>query len=145
MSFLVKVQKTADGKEGLTNAVNIGGSNVVLTNVPCESSVYVGAVVVMKSNGEAKNALADSQANANVLGVCESKASATLCNIRVLGKSEDIFVGLDVTKEYFLSPTVPGGIQTTIPTNTGEVAVKIGQPFSATSMVVLKGQMLVRE
>jgi hypothetical protein len=145
MSFWVIGQKKVGGQKVLTEPVNIGNANVVLVDVPCEASVYVGAVVIMKAIGEAKNALADNISNANVLGICESKSSATVCNVRVLGKSESIFTSLDVTKEYFLSPTVPGAIQTTIPTNVGEVVVKIGQPFSATSMVVLKGQMLERE
>lgn len=118
--------------------------NVIIDNVTCLSSVYIGALVKMNGSGVAENAQADVVANSNVIGVCEAKASSTICTIRVCGVTTAIYAGLDPTKEYFLSDTVAGGITTTPPTSSGNVVLKIGQPFSATEMLVLKGTRLVR-
>lgn len=120
------------------------GTNIVLTDVPCETSVYIGAAVIMKVNGEAKNALADSLANSNVIGIVESKPSVAECNIRVIGATTDIYTGLDVTKEYYLSATVAGELTTSIPTASGHVILKVGQPFSANSMLFMKSTRIVR-
>jgi len=126
------------------NIPSPNNANVVLTNVPCDSTVYVGAAVRMTLVGVAVNALADSAENANVLGIVEFKATSTLCNIRVLGVTEKIFTGLDVTKTLFLSPTVPGGLATVPPTSVGQVMVPLGQPFSATEMLVFKRDSVIR-
>lgn len=144
MTYKLIGRRNTGGQEVLVDPNNIGGANVVLTNVDCEASVYVGAAVIMQSSGVAKNAIADSLANSNVIGIVESKASSVLCNIRVLGTTASIFAGLDVTKEYFLSDTVAGALTTTIPTTSGHVMLKLGQPFSATEFMVLKGQRVVR-
>lgn len=118
--------------------------NTVLQPVDCDASVYVGAWVRMTSLGIAVNALADSIVNSNVIGVCEAKLSATSCVVRFLGQTSDIFSGLDVTKEYFLSDTVAGDMTTTPPTASTHIVLKVGQPFSALSFVVLKGIRMER-
>ena len=84
----------------------------------------------MNSSGVALRAQADVIGNSNVIGFIESKSDSTTCNIRVLGVSEEIFTGLDVTKEYYLSAVTPGLITTAIPTGSGNVVLKMGQPFS---------------
>ena len=144
MSYKLLGKKIVGGQEVLVDPATVGGANVVLANIACEASVYVGAAVYMQSSGTAKNAIATSLAESNVLGIVESKGSTTLCNIRLLGASSSIFTGLDVTKEYYLSDSVAGLITTTIPTISGFVALKLGQPLSATEFVVLKGQRVVR-
>jgi hypothetical protein len=121
-------------------AISTGSPNVILTNVACDPTVYVGAWVRMDGTGTAYNALADSMANSNVIGLCEAKVTSTLCNIRVSGISEAIYTGLDVTKNYYLSPTVAGGHQTTAPSVTGQIRLALGQPFSAIEMFPFKGE-----
>ena len=114
-------------------------ANVVLLNVDCDITVYVGAAVKMDIAGKAFNALADSFANSNVIGIVEAKPSTVKCHIRVLGvTSGHIFAALDPTKEYFLSATVAGGITSTPPTGSGEIVLNLGQPFSATQFLVNK-------
>lgn len=122
-----------------------GGSSAgtVIENVTCDVSVYVGAAIRM-SSGVAVNAQADSEANSNVLGFVESKPSSTLANVRLVGKSEAVFAGLDETKEYYLSDSVAGGITDTPPVGSGKVVLKVGQPFTSTEFVVLKGKRTVR-
>lgn len=145
MTFKLVGRKISGGQEVIVDPSNVGGANVVLFNVDCEASVYVGAAVVMNASAVARNALADSLANSNVLGIVEAKSSSVLCDIRVIGATASLFVGLDVTKEYFLSDTVPGGLQTTVPSDPGDIVLKVGQPLSATEFVVLKGQRVVRQ
>lgn len=120
------------------------GANSVLTGVKCEPSVFIGAAVRMLPSGTAKNALATSLGLSNVIGVVESKTSSTRCNIRVAGITLNVYSGLDVTKEYFLSSTEPGVITTVPPTGTGQVVLRIGQPYSSTELLVTKGLRMVR-
>ena len=98
----------------------------------------------MNTSGTAQNAIADSLANSNMIGICESKSSINVCDIRVLGTTGALYSSLDTTKEYYLSDSTPGQITTTIPSASGHVVLKIGQPFSSTEMLVLKGQRTVR-
>jgi hypothetical protein len=129
----------------IVRQTSLGGNpNVVLQNVACDSSVYIGAWVRMDGTGTAFNAIASSSATANIIGICESKSSATLCNIRVGGVSLALYAGLDPTKDYFLSPSVAGGMQTTPPSASGQVMIKLGQPFSATQFLPLKGPLVIR-
>ncbi len=119
-------------------------ARVVLSNVDCLSSVYAGAAVIITA-GTVSNALADSMANSNVIGVVESKLSLNKCNIRVLGVTEgNIFSGLDETKEYYLSESVAGDIVSTPPTSSGSILLRIGQPYDSANMLVIKGLRTVR-
>lgn len=144
MSYKILGKKIVGGQEVLVDPASIGGANVVLPNIACESSVYVGAAVYMQPSGIAANAIATSLSTSNVLGIVESKSSSTVCNIRVIGASGSLFTGLDVTIEYYLSDTIAGEITGTIPTTSGHVALKLGQPLSETEFVVLKGNRVVR-
>ncbi len=119
-------------------------ARVVLQDVSCNPSVFVGAIVIMNS-GVAVNAIADSLANSNMIGIVESKSSLEKCNIRVSGVTDgNIFSGLDETKEYFLSDSVGGQITSIPPSASSHVLLRIGQPFSSTKMLVLKGTRVIR-
>lgn len=119
-------------------------SNNVIQNAACDSSVLVGNWVRM-SGTTAINALADSLANSDVIGVVESKTSATVCSIRFLGLSTiGVFSGLDPDLHYFLSNTVPGAMTTTLPTAAGSVVLRLGQAFSADRFLVQKNIRLAR-
>ena len=120
--------------------------NVVLSDVPCDITVYVGAVVRMTGAGIAVNAIADSLANSNLIGVVQRKPTPTTCDIRVTGITDPntIFAGLDPTKEYFLSDITAGLITTIAPTAAGHIVVRVGQPFSATELFVAKGIRIER-
>jgi len=131
------------GKTMLVSS-DIGGANVVIPNVPCETSVFVGAVVRM-SSGTAVNAIANSWTNANLIGVVESKVSSTVCNIRVTGVTEGtVYSGLDETEEYFLSASNAGYMTVTPPSVTGQVKIRVGQPYDAVSLLVAKGERTLR-
>ena len=126
----------------------IGGTSLArdatkIDGVTCEAAAVTGDWVRM-SGGVAVRALADSITNSNVIGVIEEKITSTICTVRFLGETLPLYVGLDETKEYYLSPTLPGKMQVAPPTNPGEVVVKLGQPFSATEFLVLKGARYVR-
>jgi len=127
-----------------TSIFDVGAANNRISNVPCETAASVGDWVAMDVTGTAYRALADSFANSNVLGLVEEKASATSCTIRVSGVSLALFSGLDPSYEYFLSDTTPGGMSIAPPTGSGHVILRVGQPFSATTFFVSRGQRLVR-
>lgn len=119
-------------------------ARVVLKNVPCASSVYIGAAVRM-SGGTAINAIADSLINSNIIGIVESKPSINQCNIRVAGLTEgNIFSGLDETREYFLSDSLAGGLTTTPPSASGSILLRVGQPYDSQTLLCIKGQRVVR-
>lgn len=124
-------------------SLNGSSAGILITNVPCDPTVYVGAAVKMVA-GTAFNALADSLTNSNVLGMVQAKATSTTCDIRVTGKTPSILVGLDETKEYFLSDTTAGMITVTAPTASGTIVLKLGQPYSGTEFVFYKGERFQR-
>jgi hypothetical protein len=136
--------RSDSGGKLLIEPTSVGGANVVLDNVDCDASVYVGAAVRMTGAGLAINAIADNVTNSNVIGIVESKSSSVKCNIRVVGVSLPVFLALDVTKEYYLSNTVAGALQTNVPTTSGHVKLKLGQPFSATEFLFSKGEIVKR-
>jgi hypothetical protein len=144
MSFKIVAQDEATGRDSLISIDDLSSANIVLLNVDCEASVYIGAAVVVNASGVARNALADSTANSNVLGIVQAKASSVLCDIRVLGVSSAVYSSLDVTKEYYLSDSVAGEITTTVPTASGSVKIKLGQPFSSTEFLMSKGERTIR-
>lgn len=115
-------------------------SNNVLTNVSCLSDVYVGSAVVMTAGSVAVNGLADNLSTSNVIGIVEAKSTTTLCDIRVLGVSGSLFVGLDLSKTYYLSDTIPGAIVDAFP-SPGNFKVKIGKPFNTTNLLVQVGEV----
>lgn len=120
------------------------GAQTVLSNVPCDASVYVGAAVRMDALGTAYNAIATGVATSNVLGIVESKPTPTTCDIRVSGYTSTIFLGLDVTKNYYLSATVAGEVTDVIPVTSGHVMAPLGKPYSATQLAVFVGERVVR-
>ncbi|MCK5882753.1 MAG: hypothetical protein KAG61_03625 [Bacteriovoracaceae bacterium] len=143
-THLIVTQKESGGIKLVRADLSPSLINAVIPNVPCELDVYVGAAIIMKADGTAKNGLADGLPNSNIIGFVESKSSSTLCTVRVAGATLDIYSGLDVAKEYYLSADVPGAITTTVPTITGQIRLKLGQPFSDKSFLVMKGERMVR-
>jgi hypothetical protein len=112
----------------------------LLFNLPCDETVYSGAVVRINQNGVILNAIADSPENSNVLGIVESKASDTICNVRLFGVSKDIFNGLDVSKQYYLSNTVAGGLTDIVPSSNNQIKVIVGIPLDDKRMFVVKSE-----
>lgn len=159
-------------QDNLTGPSGSGGSGTeLLEDVACDASVFVGSAVridtsslapVMMSDWptlsvlpilnvndfvpRAVNALADSYANSNVIGIVESKSSSTLCDIRVSGVSAENYLGLDPSEEYYLSDTNAGVLVTiySAPQDPGTVMVKIGQPFSSKKLLYQRGERIVR-
>lgn len=124
---------------GSTSAIDNSKANTRLSDVDCDSGVNVGDWVYMDSFGVAQKAIATSLLTSNCIGVVEQKISSTKCVIRFLGLSEGIFAGLDTAYEYFLSETVAGAMTTTPPVLSGSFNLRLGQPYSATRFLVLKG------
>lgn len=126
------------------NAQIVGNAaNVLLTNIPCHSSV-ISTTVVMMSGGVASHAIASSFSHSNFIGVVEKKVSTESCNIRVAGLTPPIFTGLSEQYEYNLSDVSGGVIMVSIPTDPGTVFVRVGQPFDSMTLLVTKGTRLVR-
>lgn len=148
-----------------------GGSSQAIEGVTCDSSVYVGAFVKLTSDTlveanmddwtllsmvtainfseydvVAENALADSHSNANVIGVVYNKPTSTTCDIITSGVTPEIFISLDVQKEYYLSADVAGGIIASfdIPTEAGKVYLRLGKPVSSKKLSVNIGERIVR-
>lgn len=124
----------------------LDAANVVLLDIVCDISVYIGSFIYIEDvTFIAKNANADSYVSSNVLGLCERKSTPYLCDVRVLGVSREIFSNLDVTKEYFLSDVIPGGITDIAPTLPNHIMVKLGQPMNDKQLLILKGQRVIRK
>jgi len=117
---------------------------LVLYDIDCDSSVFLGAVVYFQSNGILYNAKADTIDTANAVGVCVKKPTETTCDVRVSGVTDDLFTGLDVTKQYYLSDVNEGRITTTIPTDSGHVVYNLGQPMTDQKLIINKELVAIR-
>jgi len=117
---------------------------LVLFDLDCDSSVFVGAAVHFKSDGIIYNALADDINTSNIIGIVTEKSSDTVCDVRVNGTTDELFTGLDVTKQYYLSDTNAGRITTTVPTDSGHVVVNVGQPMSDKKLVIDRKIVAIR-
>lgn len=115
----------------------------LLSGVPCDPSVVAGDFVRMES-GTAVKASAESIDTSNVLGLVEQVTEDALCSIRVSGISSSVFSGLDTAHDYYLSETSPGQITTVVPVSAGRVVLKLGQPYDATRLIILKGSRIIR-
>lgn len=129
------IQLTQNRQEGL-----------IIREVPCENIVYIGAAVVMQNSGIAKLAIATSYENSNVIGIVETKTAQDRCDIRFMGVSAKIFSNLNVGEEYYLSDSIPGLIVPTpqAPLTSGHVRIKLGQPFSSSEFVFIKGERIIK-
>lgn len=116
--------------------------DLVLDAVPCDPTVIVTDWVIMQ-NGIAVKGSAQDLLSSNIIGLCESKLSSVSIRVRVLGVSQPIFTGLDESKEYNLQVDA-GTMGTTAPTDSGQVVLKLGQPYNSTQFLVLKGNRILR-
>lgn len=139
MSFYIEASRP------VTAAPVAAGPNVVLYSVPCDSTVIVTDAVKMVG-GVAFKATADSVANSNVIGIVQKKITPTLCDIRVSGVTPSIFSGLDESEEYVLSATTSGEVikQSVATYSTGNIVLRVGQPYSATELLVIKGVRIIK-
>lgn len=142
----IEISEKVAIKETINNITNniVNDIDNLVVDVACDQSVFVGAFVyfqIVNSTVKAFNAKADDISTANVFGVVESKPSASMAKVRFGGKTSDIFINLDLTKEYYLSDSEAGMMvsEDEIPTNVGSIIVKLGQPFSANSFLYLRG------
>jgi len=126
----------AQDLDGISSEIPVSPPDaILLRDCLCDVSVYIGAAV--KSFGSiCYNAQADSIANSRVIGFAISKSSATRCDVLLCGQTGDIYSGLNVSDDYFLSPTVAGGLQTAVPTGAGHVVAFLGRTISAKNLVV---------
>lgn len=129
---------------GTTPVATTSSGNIVISDVVCDSSVYVGAVVIMTSN-VVYNAIATSVTNANFIGICIEKIDATTCNVLINGVTPEIYTGLDDDKKYFLSGSAAGAISNSAPApGSGHIIIRVGEPFSTTKLTLHKGIMIKR-
>ena len=106
------------------------------TDVPCDASVYIGAVVRM--NGAiAENALATNFPDSKAIGVVVGKSAADLCDIQFVGISTSIFAGLTPSNAYFLSATTAGQVTSVVPASgTTHYVIKIGTAFKSDQLSI---------
>lgn len=121
-----------------------GTDSNLVEDVPCDSGVAALDAVYIDSTGTAQKAIATSVATSKVCGLVETKPTSTTCNIRTHGATSAIFSSLDEESTYFLSRSVAGGMQTTIPDTAGDVVVKISFPISSTRHNVQIKGLLIR-
>lgn len=110
--------------------------DTVVPDVPCDSSVTIGDWVRINSSGIAVKAQADSLQNSDVFGLVEAKSTNTVCIIRVSGVSTLTFSGLLPESPYFLSTSISGQMNTTLPTGSGEIVLNLGRPLNSTRFLV---------
>lgn len=124
------VQTGADGKLDETLLPNSVFDSISLT---AAEALTAGDYVYIDSSGEVARASAASGGNPARGYVKDSVTSGSTVTVYFEG-TNDALSGLTPGAEYFLSDTTPGGLTTTIPTDTGEVVQKLGLAISATAL-----------
>ena len=137
------VEYDADGTAKQVDVVIEVPDASLLRGVDCLADVYAGSFVYVDSLSMARNALADSYATSNVIGLVESKSSPTKCDIRVSGISSAIYSGLDPSVDYYLSNTTPGALSELVPTTPGHIKLRLGQAFGAEKFLFMRGERVV--
>lgn len=141
--------QSSDNNKALTETTaNYGSSGsglgqVVLDDLTCDSTVFVGAVVRMNGT-TVVNALANNKSNSEVLGICISKSDATTCDVQVAGVTENIYGGLSIITSYYLSDVSLGQITTIPPTTSGAYVIRIGRSQNAQNLVVQNERIVKR-
>ena len=110
----------------------------------CEAAAQVGDAVRVNSSGLVVRAIANAYETSLVLGVVEQKISETFARVRLSGVTDEIFSGLPEATVFFLSATTPGALESTSPTESGQVAIKVGQSFGANKILVQVGDRIRR-
>lgn len=140
--FTQNFDYVSDGTDSLSS------TGLVITNASFSGSAALGDWVRATPSSVFVPAIADSISNSNVVGVIETitnlSTSSPTGRIRVLGVTTGIFSSLDPSQEYFLSSTSAGKITTTIPTTSGHVVARVGQPVTSSKFLVLKGTRIIR-
>lgn len=117
---------------------------VVKTSIICDASVSIGDWVRYES-GVLVKAKADDRNNSDVVGLVEEKPSSISANVLVTGISKEIFTGLDITKQYFLSVTSAGGMYVPpVSAASGSVVLCLGRPITSTQFIVRVAQRMIR-
>lgn len=96
-------------------------------------ALTAGDKVYIDGSGEAARASAASGGN-RVSGYVKDSATTGSTVTVFFDGCNDALTGLTVGATYFLSPSTPGGITTTVPTGSGEMVIKVGVATSATQL-----------
>ena len=123
-------------------AIDDLAATLVITEFPseadntCELGLNIGQFVYIDGTGILRAALADDISTAKVIGVVsDTDVSGTPCTIKATG-SVDAYTGLTPGVRYFLSETVAGGIQSTVPTTSGHVIKMVGIALDSTTLFI---------
>lgn len=120
-------------------------NRVLLTNLPCTTDVIVGSWVRFDEFNILIPAQADLYTNSLVVGLVEAKGDINSANVLVMGISKEIFTGLDLTKQYFLSIDAAGQMYLPpVSDQSDSVVLSLGIPASDKKFIVRLGQHLIR-
>lgn len=148
-----------------------GSSSQIIYAVNCEGEVFVGSVVRLAKLNQvdsvmndwtllaavtqlnyttynllAVNAVATGYLSAHAQGVVINKPTSTTCDILLGGPTGDLFISLDVGRDYFLSASLEGRIIASfeIPNLPNQVYVRVGRAISPSKLYVDIGERIVR-
>lgn len=113
--------------------ITMPDSEVLADGLTCDTGVTIGSVVYMDAS-LLKPGDATDISTARVIGVVV-KEDSVFCGIRQVGPVT-AYTGLVPGNKYFLSTSVPGGLQATPPTGSGEVVHSIGIAVSSETLYI---------
>lgn len=114
-----------------------------LATAICDIGLVVGQFVYLDGTGEFNAGLSDAIATSDVSGVIVDVDSAgSPCIVKATGGQSGYF-GLTPGSVYYLSETVPGGLQATVPTTTGHIIKRVGTAIDSTTLMIDLTQRLI--
>lgn len=134
----ISVEEAITNVEADVTALEAAVEPAIADNA-CDPSVNIGDFVYVDAAAVLQPALADDISTSKVLGVIIDDGPP--CVIKATGGYTG-FTGLIPGDRYFLSETVPGGIQNTVPTTSGHVIKLVGTALSSTTLFIDTSQPL---
>lgn len=137
---------SSTGADSGTGDVEISATGGVIgTDFTASENLDAGDLVnIWNDSGTPKARLADASADKPADGfVLADVTSGDPATVYSQGLNNEV-AGLTPGDAYWLSSTVPGGLQTTPPTGSGEMVQRVGKAFSATVLDFQKGEVYKR-
>lgn len=129
-----------DGRDGFGKGVKGDRGDTVDTSATADSQMTIGDVIYASGNGHvdlavASPAVGDERAKAFAFGIVTSVKGSTV-KYRTTGVVENPNWSLTPQEVYYLSPTVPGGMTSTYPSESGQFVVILGVATSPTQLAL---------
>lgn len=123
----------------------VGGDTSEVVVTMTSAGVTAGDAVYINGSGQAASAQADNINTSKVIGFAKTTVgSGSNVDIIVVGTVSGVLSGATAGNTYFLSDATAGDVSTTVPSDNGDVVMRVGYAISATDLFIDLGTPRIR-